>query len=305
MPQAPDKKWYLEKSVEGQFLMHQVRENILRCSTKFQNVEIIDFCYSGRTLILDGEFQSTELDEFIYHEALVHPAMLAVLKPKNILIIGSGEGACLREVYKHKNIKSVTMVDIDKELVELCEKHLHQWSMGAFKDHRTTIFYKDAGEWLKKTDKKYDVIIQDLTEPFPGSPSEKLFSKNFFMLIKDRLTPQGAFALQASRIDINMDLHCDIYSTLNEVFLHTSSYNAFIPSFAGSWGFMVSSNTIDPSKISSKKINSLINKRITRSNRFYDGETHQGMFSLPLYYRNALKGYRKTSLSGGLNIKEA
>src|SRR4030066_330149 len=110
-------------------------------------------------LILDGKIQCSESDEFIYHEALVHPAMIAHPKPETVFIAGGGEGATLREVLRHKTVKKAVMVDIDDEVTALCKKYLPEHAQGAFKDKRAEVYHVDARDFLTKSNDKSDVII--------------------------------------------------------------------------------------------------------------------------------------------------
>lgn len=282
-------QWYIEKKTDTDYIMHSISESIYFGKTKFQDVGIIKNPVYGKMLILDGDTQSSQTDEFIYHECLVHPAMICSKKSEKILVLGGGEGATLREILKHKYVKEAVMVDIDKELVLLCEKHLPEWSDGAFKNPKTKLVFQDARKYLTESKKKYDVIISDLTEPFPGSPSCSLFTEEFFEIIKAHLNLDGVFVLQASKGDFQLlNLHTIIYKTLKNVFKTARSFSAQVPSFGAAWAFVICSDKIDPLKLTPKEIDNLISQRIKGKLKFYDGETHQHIFSLPKWYKEAL-----------------
>ena len=117
---------------------YRLKSVIYNGRTAFQNVLIADTYNYGRALMLDGAIQSSEDDETLYHEILVQPAMLRHPDPRDVLIIGGGEGATLREVLVHRSVKSATMVDLDREVVELCREHLPTWHRGAMDDPRQT-----------------------------------------------------------------------------------------------------------------------------------------------------------------------
>ena len=114
-------EWHIEPISTGLIQAERITSVLCEGQTPFQHVMIIDGECFGRALILDGKTQSTELDEFVYHEGLVHPAMVSHRNPKNVLIVGGGEGATAREVLKYRDVEEVTMVDIDKKLVEVCQ----------------------------------------------------------------------------------------------------------------------------------------------------------------------------------------
>ncbi|MCL5772754.1 MAG: spermidine synthase, partial [Firmicutes bacterium] len=233
--------------------------------------------------------QSAELDEFIYHEAIVHPAMITHPNPRRVLILGGGEGATLREVLAHRTVEEAVMVDIDEETVMLCEKLLPEWSRGALRDKRTTLVFDDAIKVVGTGNKKFDVVISDLTEPLPDSPSHKLFSVEFFDLIAKRLNSPGVLILQASMTDIHaMELHTIIHATLKKVFPIVRSFRARVPSFDVEWGFVMASKELDPLAMAEKVIEEQIKERVSTELKFYDGETHRYIFSLPKYLRKAI-----------------
>ncbi|MCX5720074.1 MAG: hypothetical protein NT055_09005 [Nitrospirae bacterium] len=109
--------WFIDKDSNYRWIYHKIKRHYLSARTKYQKIEFIDTYNFGRIVILDNKIQSSEFDEFIYHEALVHPTMIGHPEPKNILILGGGEGATLREVLKHPTVKKIVMVDIDEEFV--------------------------------------------------------------------------------------------------------------------------------------------------------------------------------------------
>ena len=148
--------------------------------TEHQSVFLFYNKIFGKVLFLDGKLQSAQIDEFIYHEALVHPALISHSASRKVLIIGGGEGATLREALRHSSVKKAVMVDVDKKLVELCQEYLPEWSAGAFSDSRAELIFKDARCYLEKTNQKFDVIVSDLTEPVEGGPSIYLFTREFF-----------------------------------------------------------------------------------------------------------------------------
>ena len=108
-------KWFIETTTTFEGHMHAIARTLVETQTKFQHVEILQTAAYGKTLVLDGRIQSSQGDEFIYHEALVHPGMLAVeAAPRSALVIGGGEGATLREILRYATVTRVVMVDIDR-----------------------------------------------------------------------------------------------------------------------------------------------------------------------------------------------
>ncbi len=276
---------------DGEEHLHGIESILAEAKTPYQFMQIVKSAFFGKMLIIDGDVQSSEKDEYIYHEALVHPAMLLHPNPRKIFIFGGGEGATLREVLKHKTVEKAIMIDIDEREIELNKKFLPEWHKGSFDNPKTTLLNTDARKFMESgvSSGSCDVIISDLTEPFEAGPSYKLFTKEFFEILYDRLTEDGIFVLQASMLrNVTFRMHRAIRNTLSKVFPVIRSYYAYVPSFDTTWSFVLASKQFDPKNISPEKVNSLINERISGELKFYDGETHLRMFSLPKDIRKIL-----------------
>ena len=147
MKEEPNK--WLYDCVNPYFIqMHSIKDVCYVGETRFQSIEIVTTDSFGKCLVLDGKIQSSEADEFIYHEALVHPAMIGYPHPQTVFIAGGGEGATLREVLAHSTVKRVVMVDVDKEAVDICRSSLSSWHQGSFEDSRLELLHIDAREYL-------------------------------------------------------------------------------------------------------------------------------------------------------------
>lgn len=277
---------------ENEAHIHGVERILYETRTPYQLIQVAESPIFGKMLIIDGDVQSTSIDEYIYHESLVHPAMLISDEPKVALIIGGGEGATLREVLKHKSIRKAIMIDIDKDAVEVAKQYLPEWHKGAFSDSRANIINVDARKFLESDVSldSMDVVISDLTEPYDEGPSYKLFTKEFFRIIMDKLKENGTFVLQASMLRVTaFEMHKSIKRTLEQVFPIVRSYFAYVPSFDTTWSFVLATKKNDPKEFTKEEIDSLISKRINGELKFYDGETHISIFNLPKDIRELLK----------------
>ncbi len=242
----------------------------------------------GKLLVLDGDTQSSQNDEKIYHESLVHPALAAVDDRADVLILGGGEGATLREVLRHPAVRRCTMVDIDGAVVELAKTYLPEWSAGAFEDPRANVIIGDALAYLKTDPGTYGVIISDLTEPLADSPSFPLFNGAVFADIKARLAPGGVYVLQASTAGFhNMALHAKMVRSLRPFFANVVSFYTHVPAFDNDWAFIACSDTLDLASLSAARIDGYV-AELRGENYFYDAQTHRRLFSLPLYLRREL-----------------
>ena len=270
--------------------MHAIVRTIVEAQTKFQHVEIMETASYGKALVLDGRIQSSQADEFIYHEALVHPGMLAAEnKPESGLVIGGGEGATLREVLRYPSVKRAVMVDIDGEVVDLCKKHLPEMHQGAFEDKRTELRHEDARAYLEKTSERFDFISIDLVEPLEEGPACMLFTKEFYTLVRERLTPGGAMTMQAGMTKVGeLNFFTAIHRTLRDVFPVVAGYQAFISCFGTPWGFITATKKVDPRKQTAEAVDKLVADRIKGPLAYWDGQTHQHSFGLPKFIRTQI-----------------
>jgi len=272
--------------------IHGVEKVLVEKRTPYQFVQLVRSPTFGKMLIIDGDIQSTECDEYIYHEAMVHPPLILLDSPRKVVILGGGEGATLREVLRHRSVLKVFMVDIDAEEIEISKKYLSEWHQGSFDNPKATILNMEARKFIETqlSSQSVDVIISDLTEPFEGGSSNRLFTKEFFETIYDRLTEYGVFAVQASLLRItDFSMHGAIRNTLLTIFPIVRSYLTYIPSFDTTWGFVIASKKKDPINLGRQEIDELIASRVSGALRFYEGDTHIAMFSLPKDIKEALK----------------
>jgi spermidine synthase len=289
MAQPTSYKWFFETTtpVEGHF--HAITRTILALQTKFQQMEILETAHYGKCLVLDGRMQSSAADEFVYHEALVHPGLILPDRPQTALVIGGGEGATLREVLRWRSIRKAVMVDIDDAVVDACREHLPEMHQGAFTDPRTELRHEDARGYLETTRERFDVIIHDLTEPLEAGPACLLFTREFFRLVSDRLTDQGVLTMQAGMTKVGeLDFYCAMGRTLREVFPVVAPYQVFMSCFGTPWGFMAAAKAGDPRALALEAVDRRLSEGVTGELGFYDGQAHQHLFSLPKHLRGAL-----------------
>jgi spermidine synthase len=288
MDTDPD-RWLRDSISEDFVQLHRIEEVLYTGQTKYQSVQIIRSSRFGICLVLDGKIQSSEADEFIYHEALVQPAMITHPGPEAVFIAGGGEGATLREVLSHKTVRRAVMVDIDEEVIALSRKYLPGHSRGAFEDKRTELYHVDARDYLAKSNEMFDIIIIDLPDPIEKGPAYLLYTREFYQMVRDRLNDNGLMAVQAGSASLTELLNLTaVNHTLKSVFPIVAPYKADMPCFGGPWGFCLASLSTDPALLSPGEVDSRTAGRSIIGLKFYDGLTHQGMFSLPRYIRDAL-----------------
>jgi len=283
--------WFEEKFSSYELHRHKLKKVITRKKTKFQDIVIADTYSFGRCLILDGELQSAQSDEKIYHEMLVHPPLGFCRRAvSNVLILGGGEGATLREVLRWRTVKKVTMVDIDREAVEFCKKYLGTWHRNSFSDSRAEVIYEDAFNFVKKSSVKWDVVIMDLTCPLSGGPAYKLYSVEFLKTIKKHLLSDGVLCSQAGSASmIDSAFHYAFYATVRKVFRNLFSYQIFVPSFDLPWAFLVASSRLNSSVSAWRKIRKNVKGTFHTLNR----GVLSGIGENPEYFKNNLKNCKR------------
>ena len=282
--------WYAESVSPDLAVLLRLRAVLYSGTTAYQKVEVLDSCVFGRSLVLDGKTQSTESDEFIYHETLVHPAMLYHPGPKSVFIGGGGEGGTLREALAHRSVESVTMIDLDQEVVELCRAHLPNHHQGSFDDPRLTLLHQDARAFLQSEGDGFDVIILDLVDPLEEGTAYLLYTDEFYRMAKSRLNPGGVLVTQSGPAGLPNHQECftTIYHTLSKVFAHATAAQVHIPAFQTLWGFTITSDSA-LTQPTDDELDSAIARRIDKELRHYDGETHRGMFALPKFLRQGME----------------
>ncbi|CEG41569.1 spermidine synthase [Plasmopara halstedii] len=292
---------YKEVMTEDLLLSIALKTITFEAKSKFQSMQIIETYSFGKTLVLDGKTQSAKLDEAIYHETLVHPAMLAHKNPKTVFIGGGGEFATAREVLKHKSVEKVVMVDIDELVCNMCRKEMPEWADGAFEDPRLEVHYTDAHAFLKQYNGTFDVIIMDIADPIEAGPGYVLYTEEFYEYANTKLNKGGYIVTQSGPGAVYNYDECftSIYCTLKTNFNSVVPYTVEIPSFGCAWAFNMATNVEDENggeatvkairERSIDETNALVESRIKKPLHFYDGVSHLGLFGLPKMVREALE----------------
>ena len=282
--------WFIESVYTDLNVMLNVREVFYSGSTAYQKVEVIDSELFGRSLVLDGKTQSTERDEHIYNETLVHPAMLCHPDPKQVFIGGGGEGGTLREVLCHNSVEMATMVDLDPEVVALCRQYLPNHHLGSFDDPRTNLIHEDARAYLQNTPDLYDVIILDLVDPLEGGTAALLYTQEFYALAKARLNSGGVLVTQSGPAGLLSFKECftTIFNTLGTLFDHIKAVQVHVPAFQTLWGFTIVSDTAFP-EVSEDDAESELARRLSKKLKYLDGVSYSNMHSLLKFQRDGLR----------------
>jgi len=282
--------WFAEDGAENVVVSFRALHRVYAGRSRYARIDVIDTVEYGRMLFLDGIVQSAALDEFVYHESLVHPAMLAHPDPRSVCIIGGAEGATIREVAKYRDVHRIVMVDIDGELIEVCRRYLPEWSAGAYDDQRLELLIGDGRRYLEQAKETFDVILVDLGDPTEGSPAVSLFTREFYDLVFHRLTPQGLACFQGEDLQPNrLAFHARMVNTIRSVFPHVVPYPYLLPSFHGLCGHILASKNLDPRGLD---LGEQLEGQPFRL-RYLSPAFLNSLFRLPAYVEEAYDRYRE------------
>ena len=272
-------RWLTEKQTEGFQLQWRLKQTLYEEKTEFQELAVVELDDFGRTLLLDGVVQTTEGDEFIYHEMLAHVPLCAHPKPQQVLVIGGGDGGTVREVLRHPTVKQVELVEIDRRVVEICRQYLPHHTSG-LDNPRATIHYQDGIEFVKSKSAAYDVILVDA--PDPVGPAEGLFNADFYRSVHRALKDDGIMAVQGESPVFNRPLIQELQRILSEMFAYAGLYLVSIPTYPGGlWSFSIASKVHKPEK-------PMRTLREQAALRYYTPEVHQAAFVLPPWIEELL-----------------
>ena len=277
--------WFSEPHTKNVKFSVQIKECILTRQSRYQRIDVMDTYDFGRILTLDGFLMLTEKDEFIYHEMMVHLPMAVNPDIRRVLVIGAGDGGTIRELTRYPTIEHIDMVEIDREVVEVCKEYLPQTAC-KLEDPRVHIYYEDGLKFVRYHVQEYDLILVDSTDPF--GPGEGLFTKEFYGNCYKALTDRGILINQHESPYYPLEAKAmqPAHNRIHGVFEICKCYQIHIPTYAsGHWLFGFASKGLDPVRdCQADRWNSLGLKT-----RYYNTDLHKGCFALPNYVLELLK----------------
>lgn len=261
-------------------LLHQQR-------TDHQELVIFENSTFGKVLALDGAIQTTERDEFIYHELLVHVPLFAHAHVGRVLIVGGGDGGTLRRVLEHP-IERATMVEIDPGVIELSRRHLASISVGAFDDPRAELVVADGARFVAETAWRFDVIIVDSTDPV--GPAKVLFGREFYADCRRCLNPGGILVTQSGVPFMQPEELRVCVQSLRTLFSDVTCYLGAVPTYNG--GLMAFGWATDEPAHRRQGVETVRERYVATGVccRYYNPEIHVACFALPTYVRELLGG---------------
>lgn len=264
-----------------------VDEVLYRERTGHQDLVIFRNNEFGRVMALDGVVQTTEGDEFVYHEMLAHVPILAHGRARRVLIIGGGDGGMLREVLRHEAVTHVTQVEIDAQVIETCKRYLPNHSRGAFDDPRVSIVIDDGLRFVSGPGESFDVIISDSTDPI--GPGEALYTRDFYAACRERLSEGGIMVAQNGNLFTQLDEITTTASRLAPLFRDAAFYTAAVPTYIG--GAMAFAWATDDPALRRMALDELETRYAASGieTRYYTPEVHQAAFALPRFMLDAVR----------------
>jgi spermidine synthase len=274
--------WYTEKHTPHSGITMEVRKSIYHGESEYQTIDILDTFEFGRMLLLDGVVMLTERDEFVYHEMLAHVPLNTHPSPEKVLVVGGGDGGTVREALKHPQVREITLVEIDRMVVEAALEHLPFISKG-LRDPRTKIVYGDGVRFISDTPPgSYDVILVDSTDPV--GPAEALFTEDFFRNCATALGPDGVFVTQSESPFYHMPFMVDIYRKMSGIYPQVGFYFAAVPTYpSGNWSFLMGSRAGNTSLPECRD-------HVDLPTKYYDRQIHLASFAVPRFLAEALAG---------------
>lgn len=270
-------------------VLHEVK-------TEHQHLVIFENATWGRVLMLDGVCQLTTLDEFVYHEMMAHVPLMALSRPKRVLVVGGGDGGVLREVLKHPTIEKATLCEIDRSVVDLSLAHYPEIAGGSLDDPRTDLVIADGLKYVAQTKEKFDAIIVDSSEPI--GPSAVLHTPEFFADCKRALKDDGILVTQNGLPFLFPDHLAGTTRAFAELFQAVAPYMCTQPCyFGGPFALNWASDDRDHLDVSAKKLARRQEKREI-STRYWTPEVHVAAFALPGYARTVVEA-AKAEAAGG------
>lgn len=270
--------WVTEYQTPSLGLSCKVTATLRSEQTKFQHLAVVDTVQYGRMLLLDGMVQTTDQDEFVYHEMISRVALNSHPRPARVLIIGGGDGGTLREVTKHPGVEKGTLVEIDERVVQASRDFFPGLS-ASFNSARAEVVIADGIEFVKSRPDSFDVVIVDSTEPV--GPARQLFSADFYRNVFRALHDDGMLVVQSESPFLNPDVIQMAYRGIAAFFPTTRLYLASIPTYpSGLWSFTIGSKQYNPEEPRGEEV---------PTGRYYTPDVHRASFNLPSFVKKILE----------------
>ncbi len=272
------KKWITDRLHDFYRISLLYQEVLFDEYTNYQHIQIVSTNFFGKVLLLDGIIQLTELDNAGYHEMIAHIPILAHDNPKQVLIVGGGDGGTLQQVLWHATVEQVVVCELDLRIVEVCKQFFPNFGK-LFDDDRVQLIIQDAFEYLQVTGRKFDIIIADTTDPI--GEAEKLFAVEFYELMVKALTYNGVIVTQCEQMYFDLQLIKRMMDIARRLVQHPAYYHTLVPTYPGGGiGFLYMSNS---------PWEKGLDKPYPGQMSYLNRDIHQAAFALPEFLRDIIE----------------
>jgi len=260
----------------------EIMETLYSGKSKYQQIDLYQTRHHGKMLVLDGIIQLTEFDEFTYQEMMAHLPLFSHPDPRDILVVGGGDGGVLREINRHGLVEKIDFCEIDEQVIEVSKQFLPGLACG-FDDPRVTVHIGDGNLFVKGKTCAYDVIIVDSSDPI--GPGEALFTKSFYRGLKNALKPGGVLATQGESIFMHREWVVTLTRICRELFPVQAYANICVPTYpGGNIGICMGSK--GPELVTPER---LVPDSIQEQLKYYTPRVHKAAFVLPHFAEKMLK----------------
>lgn len=236
--------WHIESYGQQEHRAFEIKRNIYSSVSKYQEICIAELYAKGVSLFLGGRARVFESDEFIFHEGFVHSVMLRHNTPENVLVIGDGDGGLVRELLKYPEMKKLDWVEIDEEVIAVCEQYLPSFPRGCRGDDRLSIIIEDGIQYLNNASRAYDVIFVSVTADGESDVASPFYRKATYRLLHEVLDKNGVIGLSLDEVKKTYyKSYVEKISVLAEVYENVAPFLLELPSFDTNWGFAVCSDS--------------------------------------------------------------
>jgi len=285
---ASDKPTYLVEQVNANYgFFLRVEPPVYQGRTQFQDIEVFDTPMFGRVLRLDNVFQTSDRDEFFYHENMCHVPAIAHPCPRRALVIGGGDGGAAEELLKHSTMEQVVVAELDPGVVDAAKQYLGGIHRGVFDDLRLDMRIMDGKAYIETTQDRFDQIVIDLTDA--SGPSLALYTREFYSACRRVLGASGVLSLHVESPVAHPGTFNRIIKTLQAVFGIVRPYLVYVPTYGTLWGMACASDRVDPLACSAVEVDTRITARGLHDLQYYNGDTHRAVFVQPNFVRALLE----------------
>jgi spermidine synthase len=273
-----DKGWFREECSlwNGLSISIQVEKILFSENSRYQKIEVYQTKTQGRMLVLDGIIQLTEKDEFTYQEMMAHLPLMSHPDPKEVLVIGGGDGGVLREIARHETVRRIDYCEIDEMVIEVSKKFLPGLAQG-FRDPRVKGYIEEGSQFLKKKSCEYDVIIVDSSDPV--GPGETLFEKPFFQRARNALKPGGIVAAQGESYFLHPDYVKQLSGITRELFCEQAYPMVIVPTYLGGHINICMASLGPKLGVPAREVGDDLQAQL----RYYSPEAHKAAFAMPYF----------------------